>query len=290
VTFCSQEDAFPQKNVSALLLEKLQCNSSVTIRRRSLTPCSFEIQFPAIVKIMNFYTRLRHGSVWRAPDPEGAVSNVTKARAWLRRGLVNYGRHFGSREFLRNNFNVTSIGGAIAVIDQIWFNGKMTLPEILRSRLIATVVDLAGAGDVTVSGHGEWLRLWKITPESPDWKRRAVEWPLMVVGVAAWNFGQYFLGGVAPSHFFRSVCISSAIGVVVQVGVLRANAVLNNYATHDPRYCQSMSGRLSKTLGCRKFSAKTKKQLYWGAIAGLNAFMLANWAWGEKLRQAVLGH
>ena len=65
------------------------------------------------------------------------------------RGAADYGRHFGSREFLRNNFNVTSIGGAIAVIDQIWINGKMTLPEVIRSRVIATVVDLAGAGDVT---------------------------------------------------------------------------------------------------------------------------------------------
>jgi hypothetical protein len=50
------------------------------------------------------------------------------------------------------------LAAAISVIDQIWINGKMTLPEVIRSRLIATVVDLAGAGDVTVSGHGEWLR------------------------------------------------------------------------------------------------------------------------------------
>jgi len=62
-------------------------------------------------------------------------------------GVADYGRHFGSREFLRNNFNVTAIGAAISVIDQIWINGKMTLPEVIRSRLIATAVDLAGAGD-----------------------------------------------------------------------------------------------------------------------------------------------
>jgi hypothetical protein len=224
-----------------------------------------------------------------AAPVEAAVSKVTKARMWLKRGLVEYGRHFGSKAFLRNNLNITVIGGAIAVIDQIWINGKMTLPEVLRSRLIATVVDLAGAGDVTVSGHGEWLRLWKITPESPDGKRRAVEWPLMVIGVAAWNFGQYFLGRVAAPHYLRSVGISTIIGVGVQVGVLRANAILNNYATDDPKYCQSMSGRLSKALGCEKFSARTKRRLYWGAIAGMNAFMFANWAWGEKLRHVVLG-
>lgn len=227
------------------------------------------------------------------PGPIGlkmAVSKVTTARAWLVRGLVYYGKHFGSREFLRNNFTITVIGGAIAVIDQIWINGKMTLPEVIRSRLIATVVDLAGAGDVTVSGHGEWLRLWKITPETPDWKRRAVEWPVMLVGVAAWNFGQYFLGRVAADHYFRSVCISTVVGVGVQVGVLRVNAILNNYATDDPAYCGSMSGRLSRAFGCERFSARTKRRLYWGAIAGLNAFMFANWAWGEKLRHAVLGH
>jgi hypothetical protein len=206
------------------------------------------------------------------------------------RGTVDYARHFGSKEFLRNNFNVTSIGGAIAVIDQIWINGKMTLPEVLRSRLVATLVDLAGAGDVTVSGHGEWLRLWKITPETPDWKRRAVEWPLMVVGVAAWNFGQYFLSRVAASHYFRSVCISTIVGVGVQVGVLRANAILNNYATDDPKFRHSMSEGLSRFFGCDAFSARIKRRLYWGAIAVLNAFMVANWIWGEKLRHALLGH
>jgi hypothetical protein len=218
-----------------------------------------------------------------------AVLQATRARSWLVRGLVNYARHFGSREFLRNNFNITVIGGAIAVIDQIWINGKMTLPEIIRSRLIATVVDLAGAGDMTVEGHGEWLRIWKITPESPDWKRRAVEWPAMVIGVAAWNFGQYFLSRVAISHYLRSVCISTVIGVAVQVGVLRFNAILNNYATNDPKFCHSMSGWLSRAWGCEKFSAKTKKRLYWTAIIGLNAFMFANWAWGEKLRHVVVG-
>jgi hypothetical protein len=165
----------------------------------------------------------------------------------------------------------------------------MTLPEVIRSRVIATVVDLAGAGDVMVSGHGEWLRLWKITPETPDWKRRAVEWPLMAAGVAAWNFARYLVIGVAASHFLRSVCVSTVVGVSVQVGVLRANAILNNYATHDPKYCQSMSQGLGRMFGCDRFSAGTKKRLYWGAIAGLNAFMLVNWAWGEKLRHALLG-
>ena len=218
------------------------------------------------------------------------MSKITKFKTWLVQGAIDYGKHFGSREFVRNNFNVTSIGGAISVIDQIWINGKMTLPEIIRSRMIASLVDMAGAGDVTVSGHGEWLRLWKITPDSPDWKRRLAEWPLMALGMAAWNFGQYFLARVAPSHYLRSVCISTAIGVVVQVGVLRANAVLNNYATDDPKFCKSMPRRLSKVFGCEKFSAKAKKRLYWGAIAGLNAFMFANWAWGEKLRHLVLGH
>jgi hypothetical protein len=218
------------------------------------------------------------------------VSILTRARTWLVRGAVDYGRHFGSKAFLRNNFNVTSIGGAIAVIDQIWINGRMTLPEVIRSRVIATVVDLAGAGDVTVSGHGEWLRLWKITPDSPDWKRRAVEWPVMLIGVAAWNFGQYFLSRVASDHYFRSVCISTCVGVGVQVGVLRVNAILNNYATNDPQYCQSMSGRWSRAFGCERFSARTKKRIYWCAIAGLNAFMLANWAWGAKLRHAIFGH
>ena len=226
----------------------------------------------------------------RDSDLEAIAPKYTRARAWLARGLADYGKHFGSKEFLRNNFNVTSIGGAIAVIDQIWINGKMTLPEVIRSRLIATAVDLAGAGDVTVSGHGEWLRLWKITPESPDWKRRAVEWPLMVVGVAAWNFGQYYLSRVAASHYFRSVCISTVIGVGVQVGVLRANAILNNYATNDPKFRESMPGPLSKAFGCDKFTAVTKRRIYWGVIAGLNAFMFANWAWGEKLRHLVLGH
>jgi len=161
---------------------------------------------------------------------------------------------------------------------------------VLRSRLIATLVDMAGAGDVTVSGHGEWLRIWKITPETADWKRRAVEWPLMFVGVAAWNFGQYYLSGVASSHYFRSVCISTVVGIGVQVGVLRANAILNNYATNDPKFCASMSGRWSKTFGCQKLSAGTKKRLYWGIIVGLNAFMVANWVWGEKLRHIILGH
>lgn len=223
------------------------------------------------------------------PDLEVVVSKLAKTHSWLVRGMVDYGKHFGSKEFLRNNFNVTSIGGAIAVIDQIWINGKMTLPEVLRSRLIATLVDLAGAGDVTVSGHGEWLRIWKVTPETSDWKRRAVEWPLMFIGVAAWNFGQYYLSRVAPSHYFRSVCISTVVGMGVQVGVLRANAILNNYATNDPKFCASMSGRWSKAFGCEKLSARTKRRLYWGVIVGLNAFMVANWVWGEKLRQAILG-
>lgn len=217
------------------------------------------------------------------------MPKLTKARAWLLRGTADYAKHFGSKEFLRNNFNVTCIGGAIAVIDQIWINGKMTLPEVIRSRLIATAVDLAGAGDVTVSGHGEWLRLWKITPESPDWKRRLAEWPVMLIGVALWNFGQYFLSRVALSHYLRSVCISTIVGVCAQVGVLRLNAILNNYATDDPKFRASMPGALSKAFGCDKFSARTKGRLYWVAIAGLNIFMLANWAWGEKLRHAIFG-
>jgi len=234
-----------------------------------------------------------------APGASGeiAVTNLAVARSilarfwlWLKRGAVDYAKHFGSREFIRNNFNVTVIGGAIAVIDQIWINGRMTLPEVIRTRLIATVVDMAGAGDVTVSGHGEWLRLWKITPESPDWKRRLAEWPLMIIGVAAWNFSQYAVGRVAAPHYLRSVCISSMIGVGVQVGVLRANAILNNYATDDPKYWGSMSGRLSRVFGCGKLSAKTKRRLYWGAIAGLNAFMFANWIWGERLRHLIFGH
>jgi hypothetical protein len=218
------------------------------------------------------------------------LSRVIRVWDWLVLGFQNYRKHFGSKEFLRNNFNSASIGGAISVIDQIWINGRMTLPEIIRSRLIATVVDLAGAGDATVSGHAEWLKLLKITPDTPDWKRRAVEWPVMVAGVAGWNFGQYFLGRVASSHYLRSVCISSLIGVVVQVGVLRASAILNNFATDDPKYCKNMPARLSKAFGCETFSAKTKRRLYWGAIAGLNAFMFANWVWGEKLRHALLGH
>ena len=218
------------------------------------------------------------------------MSILGKTKSWLVRGLVNYARHFGSKAFLRNNFNVTVIGGAIAVIDQIWINGKMTLPEVMRSRLIATLVDMAGAGDMTVEGHGEWLRIWKVTPETPDWKRRAVEWPLMVVGVAVWNFGQYYLSRVAPSHYLRSVCISTMVGVGVQVGVLRANAILNNYATNDAKHCESLSGRWSRAFGCEKLSAKTKRRLYWSAIIGLNAFMFANWAWGEKLRRVWLGH
>jgi hypothetical protein len=227
--------------------------------------------------------------VLRARDLEVTVSKFEKFSSWFVSGLVIYKNHFGSKAFLRNNFNVTCIGGAIAVIDQIWINGKMTLPEVMRSRLIATLVDLAGAGDVTVSGHGEWLRIWKITPETADWKRRAVEWPLMVVGVAVWNFGQYYLSRVAPSHYFRSVCISTVVGVGVQVGVLRANAILNNYATNDPVYCESMAWRWSKAFGCNTISARAKRGLYWCVIAGLNAFMFANWIWGEKLRHAILG-
>jgi hypothetical protein len=217
------------------------------------------------------------------------MSRVMKARQWLMRGFRNYGKHFGSREFLRNNFNSASIGGAISVIDQIWINGRMTLPEVIRTRLIATAVDLAGAGDATVSGHAEWLKLFNITPDTPDWKRRAVEWPVMVAGVAAWNFGQYFLGRVAASHYFRSVCISTIIGVVVQVGVLRASAILNNFATDDPKYCKNLPGRWSKAFGCQTISAKAKRRLYWGVIASLNAFMFANWVWGEKLRHVLLG-
>lgn len=219
-----------------------------------------------------------------------AVSKLSRARSWFSQGVADYARHFGSKEFVRNNFNVTCIGGAIAVIDQIWINGRMTLPEIIRSRLIATVVDMAGAGDVTVSGHGEWLRLWGITPESPDWKRRAVEWPLMVIGVAAWNFGQYFVGGVARSHYLRSVFISTLVGVGVQVGVLRANAILNNYASDDPKFCQSLPGRFTKVFGCRTLSTTAKTRLYWTAIAVLNSFMLLNWAWGFKLRHLLFGH
>jgi hypothetical protein len=218
------------------------------------------------------------------------VSPIKKAQAWLVRGARDYAKHFGSREFRRNNFNVTCIGAAISVIDQIWINGKMTLPEVIRSRVIATIVDLAGAGDVTVSGHGEWLRLWKITSETPDWKRRTVEWPLMLAGVAAWNFGQYFLSRVAPSHYLRSVCVSTVVGLVVQVGVLRVNAVLNDYATGDPKFRRALPGRWSKACGCESLSMRTKRRLYWAAIFGLNAFMLANWAWGEKLRRVVLGH
>ncbi len=226
----------------------------------------------------------------RTPCLELTVPRLTKAREWLLRGMVDYAKHFGSRAFLRNNFNVTSLGAAISVVDQIWINGKMTLPEVIRSRLIASIVDLAGAGDATVSGHGELLRLFKITPESADWKRRAVEWPVMIVGVAAWNFGQYCLGRVAASHYFRSVCISTVIGVGVQVGVLRANAIMNNYATDDPKYCESMSGRWSRAFGCDRLSGRTKRRLYLGAIVSLNAFMFANWAWGEKLRHLLLGH
>lgn len=237
-----------------------------------------------------FHPRLRKACVWPNPGLTVVVSRIIKFRTWLARGLVDYAKHFGSKAFLRNNFNVTSIGGAIAVIDQIWINRKMTLPEVLRSRLIATLVDLAGAGDMTVSSHGEWLRLWKITPESPDWKRRAVEWPVMVIGVAGWNFGQYFLSRVAPSHYLRSVCISTIIGVALQVGVLRANAILNNYATNDPKYAHSMSERVSRAFGCETLSARTKKRLYWAATAGMNAFMFANWAWGEKLRRLLFGH
>jgi hypothetical protein len=212
-----------------------------------------------------------------------------KIKQWLVRGFLNYREHFGSREFLRNNFNSASIGAAISVIDQIWINGKMTLPEVIRSRLIATAVDLAGAGDATVSGHTEWLKLFSITPETPDWKRRLVEWPLMVAGVAGWNFGQYYLGRVAASHYFRSVCISTIIGVVVQVGVLRVSAILNNFATNDPKYCKNVPARWSKAFGCRTLSAKAKRRFYWGTIASLNAFMLANWVWGEKLRHVLLG-
>jgi len=229
-------------------------------------------------------------SVWRTRGLEILVPKPTKAGAWLARGLVNYGKHFGSREFWRNNFNVTSLGAAISVVDQIWINGKMTLPEVIRSRLIATVVDLAGAGDAMVSGHGELLRLCKITPDTPDWKRRAAEWPVMFVGVAAWNLAQYFIVGVAASHYLRSVCVSTVVGVAVQVGVLRANAILNNYATGDPKFCENISGRWSRMFGCQVLSARAKRRLYWGAIAGLNAFMFINWAWGEKLRHAVLGH
>jgi hypothetical protein len=218
------------------------------------------------------------------------MSRVMKARQWLGRGFLNYAQHFGSREFLRNNFNSASIGAAISVADQIWINGKMTLPEVIRSRLIATAVDLAGAGDATISGHAEWLKLFHITPDTPDWKRRAVEWPLMIGGVAVWNFGQYYLGRVAASHYLRSVCISTIIGVVVQVGVLRACAILNNFATDDPKYCKNMPGSWSRAFGCQKLSARTKRRLYWIAIAAMNAFMFANWAWGEKLRRALLGH
>jgi hypothetical protein len=72
------------------------------------------------------------GGVLEASGPEVIVSKLTKAREWLVCGAADYGRHFGSREFLRNNFNVTAIGAAIAVIDQIWINGKMTLPEVIR--------------------------------------------------------------------------------------------------------------------------------------------------------------
>lgn len=226
----------------------------------------------------------------RNPGVEIVLVRAARARAWLAQGFVEYRKHFGSAEFLRNNFNSASIGAAISVIDQIWINGKMTLPEIIRSRVIATVVDLAGAGDATVSGHAEWLKLFNITPATADWKRRAVEWPIMLIGVAAWNFGQYFLGRVAASHYLRSVCISTVIGVVVQVGVLRASAILNNFATNDPKFCKNMPERWSKAFGCETISPKTKRRLYWGAIVCLNAFMFANWLWGEKLRHALLGH
>src|ERR1700722_364101 len=63
--------------------------------------------------------------VERTPDTKVPVSKIAKARAWLKRGLVDYAKHFGSREFLRNNFNAASIGCAISVIDQIWINGRM---------------------------------------------------------------------------------------------------------------------------------------------------------------------
>ena len=215
-------------------------------------------------------------------------TGAAAAGQWLRRGVIDYARHFGSREFLRNNINVTSIGGAIAVIDQIWLNGRMSLPEIIRTRVIVSIVDMAGAGDVTVSGHGEWLRLWGITPETPDWKRRLIEWPVIVAGVGVWNMVQYAAGGVAASHYWRSVFISTLVGVLVQIGVLRANAILNNYATNNPRFCHSLPTRWSRVFGCAKLGAPAKRKLYWLAILALNAFMVANWIWGVRLRHFLL--
>jgi len=46
---------------------------------------------------------------------------------------------------LRNNINVTCIGGAISVIDQMWINGKMTLPE----RILAAPHDSYFFGGLT---------------------------------------------------------------------------------------------------------------------------------------------
>ena len=80
------------------------------------------------------------------------------------------------------------------------------------------------------------------------------------------------------------------IGVVVQVGVLRVSAVLNNFATNDPKFCKNMPERWSEAFGCETIPPRTKRRLYWTAIACLNAFMFANWMWGEKLRHALLGH
>jgi hypothetical protein len=65
---------------------------------------------------------------------------------------------------------------------------------------------------------------------------------------------------------------------------------LNNFATNDPKYCKNIPERWSKAFGCETVSARAKTRLYWAAIASLNAFMFANWAWGEKLRHALFGH
>ena len=187
-------------------------------------------------------------------EAKATPTKLQRASAWLGRiPVIGFGwRRITDKEFRRNGIQITSLYGPIAAIDQIWINARMSLPEVIRTRVLATVLNLAGAGDVMAVGHRKWLQLWKVTPETVGIKRLAVEIPFMIAVDATWNLGLYALGQVATPNYFRSVGISTVVGVCVQTGVLRANVVLNDYATNDPKYRESISKRMSKAFGCER--------------------------------------
>ena len=198
-------------------------------------------------------------------------------------------------EYWRNTLNYCSMYGMASGIADGVLNGTLTTGQMVGGRMLSNFLNIAGASDLYTLAHRAFLKKCGVNPQTHWGKRTVVNAAFSIVGDGVWNMGMFgaiklagAVGLAAPlEHYWRSVGISTVVGVPLFFGVVAGNARLNYLATSDKKPLEIFSERIIKRATRAARTPRQNLGRYCGYIALMNGIMLGAWVYGPKLHKAV---